>query len=69
MSKIHFTRKYEFPNDGSIRSLSVCGLYTHRHRNFINTTVVEEDVNCQKCLKIIIREKQAGQNYDNHPQM
>ncbi len=69
MSKSHFTRKYQYPDDGTIRALSVCGIYSHRHRNFINCTVVEEDVNCQKCLKIIIKSKLADQNYDNHPQL
>jgi hypothetical protein len=54
MSKIHFTNRYTYPNDGNIKAVSVCGLRSSsNNNNFINCTILEDRINCKNCLRII----------------
>lgn len=58
MAKIHFTPIYTYPNDGSIRAVSICGLKLNSYdKNFINCTINEKRVNCKTCLKILSKAK------------
>lgn len=58
MPKVHFTPKYTYPDDGSIKAFSVCGLHSGIvDKNFINFTIIETSVNCKNCLRVMNSKK------------
>jgi hypothetical protein len=62
MPKVHFTPNYTYPNDGSIRAISVCGLHSGiADKNFIDCTIVETRVNCKNCLRVMNAAKKLQQ--------
>jgi hypothetical protein len=62
MPKVHFTPKYTYPNDGSIRAISICGLHSGiADKNFIDCTIVETRVNCKNCLRVMNAAKKLQQ--------
>lgn len=62
MSKVHFTPKYTYPNDGSIRAISACGLHSGIvDKNFIDCTILETRVNCKNCLRVMNAAKKLQQ--------
>jgi len=62
MPKVHFTPKYTYPNDWSIRAISACGLHSGIvDKNFIDCTIVETRVNCKNCLRVINAAKKLQQ--------
>ena len=62
MPKVHFTPKYTYPNDGSIRAISACGLHSGIvDKNFIDCTIVETRINCKNCLRVMNAAKKLQQ--------
>jgi hypothetical protein len=59
--KIHYTKEYLF--DKGIHYLTVCGIVSLNHKNFIDATICEGRVNCKSCKKIL--KKDSAHNGDD----
>lgn len=58
--KIHYTKGYWYSGN-DINFVTICGLYSHKHKTKGFATIIEERVNCNSCIKQLTK-----QNESNH---